>query len=1244
MRCVGLDGVLRTVAGGGTKPITADAIPATEAVVSRPTQLAEGPDGSVYITCEGTSTIARLDPGGRIELAVGGGAETGESINARRVALASPRGTAVGSDGSLYIAEQGANRIRRVDPSGLVTTLAGAGPAGSSGDGGPAQSATFRSPTALVVDPDGVVYVSDQGNLRIRRIERGRVLAYAGGGDRPSLEGAGGRLLGLSSRTLALGNDGALYATDETLNRVVSLRSPFPGTTAGETLLPDESGSEIYVFDSKGRHLRTLDALTSTPILSFTYDASGRLTKMEDAHQNALTLTRDDTGRASRITAPFGQATMLAYDTQGFLASVTDPIGRKEQLEYAPGGLLSKRVDAGGGIHAMTYDGDGRLVSDADAERRSFAFAQGSVAEGTKVDVTTGLMRRESHVFRAGPGIDEVRSLIDRDGTRFDWTTKKSGETRATLPDGTQVELVPEADPRLGMLAPYAARHVVRFPSGLSRTVENTWSANVDATGAILSLNGERRTSDGITRTTFDGPSRTWTTTTPAGRTFTAMLDAEGRLVRSQLPGLPATDRVYDARSRLASAKTGGRRTTLGYGPGGALASVEDALGRRVGIERDGTLRATGFVHTDGARSAYAWSAMNDLTQVTPPGKGAHALTYGKDGQLTMYVAPGAPPIVLGHDGDRDLTKVTYEDGTATEIVRDGAGRPARLVYAGGEVAFAYDTASGKLRTLTTTSGQGLAFGWDGALLRDVTASGVAPGTMASTYDTMLRKATESASGNVVSFGYDVDGLLTRAGSVFLTREPASGRLASLSVGLAGETFGYTGYGELSSYQARSASGVLLDMALAYDELGRLTEKREGGVTYTYAYDARGRLARVSRNGTATHVYTYDGNGNRTDSGITADGRDRVVSRAGASYTYTGKGERATKTEGASVTRYGYDGRGHLASAELPGSIRVEYDLDAYGRRVAKRRSGTVENRYLYRSALQPAAEVDAAGNVLTRYVYARGELGPDLMERGGATYALLKDERGSVRFVVDVFSGVVAQALEYDPFGKVVSDTNPGFQPFGFVGAMHDPDTGLVHLGAREYDPETGAFTRRDPSGLEGGENQYAYAGGDPVNYWDPDGNFVAAVVVGAAVGGAEGAIFGAADEVLDQAFDPGRTGFDCAAIRSAAGRGAVAGAVAGAVSGGVGAAADAARRPTKFRKPTVRDAWDRAAPGSKPNTKACPDCGKDLLVAPGEGPRDWDVDHDPKWKDRDHSGMTRPQVLDDYNQNVRASTTARC
>ena len=155
-----------------------------------------------------------------------------------------------------------------------------------------------------------------------------------------------------------------------------------------------------------------------------------------------------------------------------------------------------------------------------------------------------------------------------------------------------------------------------------------------------------------------------------------------------------------------------------------------------------------------------------------------------------------------------------------------------------------------------------------------------------------------------------------------------------------------------------------------------------------------------------------------------------------------------------------------------------------------------------------------------------------------------------------------------------------------------HDADTGLVHLGAREYDPETGAFTRRDPSGLEGGENQYAYAGGDPVNYWDPDGNFVAAVVVGAAagaaIGGAEGAVFGAADEVLDQAFDPGRTGFDCGAIRAAAKRGAAAGAAAGAVAGGIGAAASGGGRGKNRLAP------DPSAQGPHSTFKRDPNGGK--------------------------------------------------
>ncbi|WP_152413510.1 GH-E family nuclease [Leptospira licerasiae] len=81
--------------------------------------------------------------------------------------------------------------------------------------------------------------------------------------------------------------------------------------------------------------------------------------------------------------------------------------------------------------------------------------------------------------------------------------------------------------------------------------------------------------------------------------------------------------------------------------------------------------------------------------------------------------------------------------------------------------------------------------------------------------------------------------------------------------------------------------------------------------------------------------------------------------------------------------------------------------------------------------------------------------------------------------------------------------------------------------------------------------------------------------------------------------------------------------------------------RRPSKFRKKTVTDNWDNAAPGGKPGTKKCPDCGKDVEGNPHkkerrDGKDGWDVDHNPKWKDRE-KGNTRKEVLDNYNENTR-------
>ena len=107
-----------------------------------------------------------------------------------------------------------------------------------------------------------------------------------------------------------------------------------------------------------------------------------------------------------------------------------------------------------------------------------------------------------------------------------------------------------------------------------------------------------------------------------------------------------------------------------------------------------------------------------------------------------------------------------------------------------------------------------------------------------------------------------------------------------------------------------------------------------------------------------------------------------------------------------------------------------------------------------------------------------------------GSDACCVTDQLGSPRLVVNVATGAIAQRIDYDEFGQVLSDSNPGFQPFGFAGGLYDRDTQLVRFGARDYDAETGRWTAKDPIGFGGGDgNLYRYANSDPINGNDPLG-----------------------------------------------------------------------------------------------------------------------------------------------------------
>ncbi len=125
-------------------------------------------------------------------------------------------------------------------------------------------------------------------------------------------------------------------------------------------------------------------------------------------------------------------------------------------------------------------------------------------------------------------------------------------------------------------------------------------------------------------------------------------------------------------------------------------------------------------------------------------------------------------------------------------------------------------------------------------------------------------------------------------------------------------------------------------------------------------------------------------------------------------------------------------------------------------------------------------------------------------MVKDGNTYRIVSDHLGSPRLVVNIADGFPVQRIDYDTWGNITEDTNPGFQPFGFAGGIYDLHTGLTRFGARDYDAESGRWTIKDLIQFAGrNSNLYGYALGDPINYIDPEGEvaFTTIVLVSAAV-----------------------------------------------------------------------------------------------------------------------------------------------
>jgi hypothetical protein len=234
-------GRITTVAGTGTPGFSGDDGPATTAQLMGPRGLAVAADGNLYIADFGNHRVRRVGlSSGRITTVAGTGTAgfSGDDGLATAAQLANPTAVAVDAAGNLYIADNGNHRVRRVDPSGVITTVAGTGAQGFSGDRGPAIAAQLNSPVGVAVDTAGSLYIADRGNERVRRVDPSGVIITVAGTGVQGFSGDRGPAIAAqlnTPRDVAVAADGTLYIADYDNHRVrrVDLSSGVITTVAG---------------------------------------------------------------------------------------------------------------------------------------------------------------------------------------------------------------------------------------------------------------------------------------------------------------------------------------------------------------------------------------------------------------------------------------------------------------------------------------------------------------------------------------------------------------------------------------------------------------------------------------------------------------------------------------------------------------------------------------------------------------------------------------------------------------------------------------------------------------------------------------------------------------------------------------------------------------------------------------------------------------------------------------------------
>ncbi|HEV3511650.1 MAG TPA: hypothetical protein VGS05_08080 [Candidatus Sulfotelmatobacter sp.] len=365
-------GIISTIAGNGTAGYSGDGGPATSASLKTPWGVAYDAAGNLYISDRGNEVIRKVDTTGTITTFAGNGtaAFCGDGGPATSACLNAPRGLATDGSGNLYIADGLNRRVRKVNSGGIISTVAGNGQGGFSGDGGQATSAAIGNPKGVAVRA-GILYISNAGQSRVRNVvlSTGIINTFIG-----STSGYDGdhhaplstqlylpaAMASLSSTSMLVVDTGNIRVRKLSAGVVTTVAGGFIGdgkaATAAAMDLPqgvafDKSGN-LYVAEYGGHRVRKVDT-------------TGKITTVVGTGISGYS---GDGGLATTAQLWFPQAVIVDSSGNLFIADQGNNVIREVAAGSGIITTFSADLNFGGGLGFMAFDSSGSLyVADAGA-------------------------------------------------------------------------------------------------------------------------------------------------------------------------------------------------------------------------------------------------------------------------------------------------------------------------------------------------------------------------------------------------------------------------------------------------------------------------------------------------------------------------------------------------------------------------------------------------------------------------------------------------------------------------------------------------------------------------------------------------------------------------------------------------------------------------------------------------------------------------------------------------------------